>query len=140
MKASNSGKSSSMSTNKSSKARCAFHRSPAASKIFWKRTRNACSSRNRGNLPNSTSSCCSSSFVSSCGLRRNSHIKERNSFRSAFESFALYARVIFFSLGVDRFIELLGYVETVHHRLGVGQQAPTGVVERLRHVGPVRLH
>jgi len=53
---------------------------------------------------------------------------------------ALYARVIFFPLAVHRLVEQLGDVEPVHHRLGVGQQPPAGVVERLGHVRPVRRH
>jgi hypothetical protein len=60
--------------------------------------------------------------------------------RSAIDSFALYARVIFFPLAVDGLVELLGDVEAVYHRLGLRQQRPTGVVERLRHVRPVRLY
>jgi len=60
--------------------------------------------------------------------------------RSAFDSFALYARVIFFPLPVHGLVELLGDVEAVHHAAGVRQLVPAGVVERLAHVGPVGLH
>jgi hypothetical protein len=60
--------------------------------------------------------------------------------RWAFDNFFLYARVIFFPLAVDGLVELLGHVEPVHHRLGVLEQIPAGGVERLAHVGPVRLH
>jgi len=52
----------------------------------------------------------------------------------------LYARVIFFPLAVDGLVEPLGYVEAVHHGLGVRQQLPTSMVEGHGHVGPVRLH
>ena len=48
--------------------------------------------------------------------------------------------MIFFPLPVHGLVELLGDVEAVHDRLGVGQQPPAGVVERLGHVRPVRLH
>jgi len=51
----------------------------------------------------------------------------------------LYARVIFFPLPVDDFVELLGDVKAVHHRLRRRQQRPTGIVVRLRHVRPVHL-
>src|ERR1700758_1332304 len=138
MKASRSGKSSNMSTNNPTKARCPFRRSAALSKIFPNRTRVSYSDRSRGSLRNSPSSFCFSCSVSSRGSRRNSHISDRNSFRPAFDSFALYARVIFFPLAVDGLVELLGHVEAVHHRLGMGQQLQAGVVERHRHVGPVR--
>ena len=53
------------------------------------------------------------------GRRRNSHIRDRNAFRSAFDSFFLYARVIFFPLAVHGLVELLGDVEPVHDRPGL---------------------
>src|SRR6266852_3060867 len=136
MKLSISGKSCSMSRNSTSNARSAFFRSAAVSKMFWNRTRIAYSVRSRGNFPNNSSSLACSSSVRPRGLRRNSHIRERNSFRWAFDSLALYARVIFFPLAVHRLVEQLGDVEPVHHRLGVGQQPPAGVVEGQGHVGP----
>jgi uncharacterized membrane protein len=40
------------------------------------------------------------------------------------DSFALYARVIFFPLAVDGLVELLGDVEAIDHRPGLGQQSP----------------
>src|SRR5437660_10645081 len=95
--------------------------------------------RSRGNLTNNRSSLAFSSSDRSCGLRRNSHISDRNSFRSAFDSLALYARVIFFSLAVDGLIELLGAMSASHHRLGVAQQPMQGIVDCLRHVRTVRL-
>src|SRR5207237_2582516 len=116
--------------------RSAFRRSRPLSKIFWNRTRISYSARNRGNWRKSPSNFCLSSLVRSRGSRRNSHISDRNSFRSAFDSLALYARVIFFPLAVDGLVERLGDVEAVHHRLGVRQQGPAGVVERGRHVRP----
>src|SRR5262249_4748726 len=61
-----------------------------------KRTRIAYSCRSRGSLRNNPSSFSLSSRDSSFGSRRNSHTSERNSFRWATDSFALYARVIFF--------------------------------------------
>ena len=48
--------------------------------------------------------------------------------------------MIFFPLTVNGLVEVLGDVEAVHHRLGLGQELLTGVVERLRHVRPVGLH
>jgi hypothetical protein len=48
--------------------------------------------------------------------------------------------VIFPPLPVDPLVEELGDMEPVHHRPGVGQQVPAGVVKGLPHVGPVRLH
>jgi hypothetical protein len=60
--------------------------------------------------------------------------------RWAFDSFALYPRVIFFPLPVDGLVELLGDVEAIHYRLRVRQQRPTGVVESIGHVRPKRLH
>src|SRR5947209_18841415 len=140
MNDSNSGNWSSMSRNNSIKARCACRRFAAVSKIRWKRTRNSYSVRSCGSFWNSPSNFSLSSAVRSSGRRRNSHISDRNSFRSAFDSLALYARVIFFSLAVDGLIELLGDVEAVHHRLGVGQQPLAGVVEGLRHVRTVGLY
>src|SRR3954449_1464008 len=135
-----SGKSSSRSSHNPVSDRRAFRRSAAVSKIFWNRTRISCNARSRGSLPNSPSSLAFSSSDRPCGLRRNSHIRERNSFRSAFDSPALYARVIFPPLPVHGLVELPGHVEAVHHRTGVGQQAPAGGVERRGHVGPVRPH
>src|SRR5271157_348840 len=123
MKAANSGKWSSMSRNNSINARWALRRSVALSKILWNRTRSSYNVRNGGNFPNSLSSFSLSSRESSSGRRRNSHIHERNSFRSARDSFALYARVIFFPLAVDGLVELLGDVEAVDHGPGVEQQA-----------------
>jgi hypothetical protein len=52
----------------------------------------------------------------------------------------LYARVIFFPLTVDGLVEVLGDVEAVYHRLGLGQPFPAGIVKCLRHVRPVGLH
>jgi hypothetical protein len=60
--------------------------------------------------------------------------------RSAFDSFFLYARVIFPPLPVHGLVELLGDMEPVHHCFGILQQLPTGGVEGRAHVGPVRLH
>src|SRR3954453_17001076 len=117
-----------MSRNKPTRSRCAFRRSRALSKIFRKRTRIWYSDRSRGSRRNNPSSFCFSCSVNSSGSRRNSHISARNSFRSAFDSLALYARVIFFPLAIDGLVELLGHVEAVHHRLGLGQQLPAGVV------------
>ena len=48
--------------------------------------------------------------------------------------------MIFPPLPVHGFVELLGDVEAVDHRLGMGQQAPTGGVQGRPHVGPVGLH
>src|SRR5690348_15370461 len=129
-----------MSRYSPSSARNAFFRSPAVSKISLNRTRTSYNFRSRGSRPNNSSSFARSASAKSCGLRRNSHISDRNSFRWAFDSFALYARVIFPPLPVHGLVELLGDVEAVHHRLGVGQQPPAGGVERRGHVGPVRLH
>jgi hypothetical protein len=110
------------------------------SKICPNRTRMSYSVRSRGNVWNSFSSFTFSSSLRSAGFRRNSHISDRNSFRWAFDSFALYARVIFPPLPVHGLVELLGDVEPVHHRLGVRQQIPAGGVERRGHVRPVRPH
>src|SRR6266851_6441192 len=140
MNDSNSGKWSSMSRNNSINLRWALRRLVAVSKILRNRTRISYSVRSCGNLWNSPSNFALSSGDSSSGRRRNSHINERNSFRSAFDNFALYPRVIFFPLAVNGLVELLGDVEAVHHRLGVGQQPAAGVVERLGHVRPVGLH
>src|SRR6516225_5938836 len=140
MNPSNSSEKSSMSRNKPTKARSALCRSWAVSKIFWKRNRSSYSARSRGSFPNSARSFCLSGPDNSQGLRRNSHISERNSFRWTFDSLALYARVIFFPLLVDRLVEQLGDVKAIDHRLGLGQQRPAGVVERLGHIGPVGLH
>src|SRR2546421_3918278 len=129
-----------MPRNSAINARYAFRRPRAVSKVFWNRSRNSYSGRNRGKRWNSPSSFCFSSFVSPLGSRRNSHINDRNSFRSALDSFALYARVIFFPLAVDGLVELLGDVEAVHHRAGLGQRVPAGVVERLGHVRSVSPH
>src|SRR5262249_3915255 len=129
-----------MSRNKPTRARWAFRRSWAVSKISWKRPRISYNFRNRGSLRNSPSSFGLSSSDRSLGFRRNSHIQERNSFRWAFDSFALYARVIFFPLAVDRLVELLGHMEAVHYWLGQRQQVSAGGVERLRHIGPVSPH
>src|SRR4051812_7754856 len=105
---SNSGQSSRMSSHSSVKERRALCRLGAVSKMRWKRTRNSYRVRSRGSLANKVSSFVFSSSDNSCGLRRNSHIKERNSLRCAFESFALYARVIFFPLAIDGLVEVLG--------------------------------
>ena len=43
--------------------------------------------------------------------------------------------MIFFPLAVDGLVELLGDVEAVHYRLGVGEQLAAGGVERRAHVG-----
>src|SRR5262245_26374741 len=138
MKLSSSGEKSNMSRNKSIKARWARRRSWAVSKIFWNRRRNSYSVRSLGSFPNSASSFSFSVRDNVRGSRRNSHISARNSLRRTFGSFALYARVIFFPLAVDGLVELLGDVEAVHDRLGLGQQVPAGAVEGLGHVRPVR--
>src|SRR5947209_12586499 len=113
MNPSNSSEKSSMSRKSPTRARRAFRRSQVLSKILWKRTRNSCSVRSPGTCRNSASSFCLSARVSSCGLRRNSHSKQRNSCRSALDSFALYARQIFFPLAVDGLVKLLGDVEAI---------------------------
>src|SRR5207245_1763533 len=118
----------------------AFRRSDAVSKIVLKRTRRLYSARNWGICANSFSSLSRSFSVRSAGSRRISHISERNSFRSARDSFALYARVIFFSQPVEGFIPQLGHVKTIGDALGVGQQALARVVERLPHVHAVAVH
>src|SRR5215831_12860341 len=129
-----------MSRNNSTSARWAFRLSAAVSKTFWNRTRISYNVRSCGSSRNSPSSLSLSSGDRSSGRRRNSHIQERNAFRFARGSCALYARVIFFPLAVNRLVELLGDVEAVHHGLGVGQQRTAGVMERLGHVCPVGLH
>ena len=48
--------------------------------------------------------------------------------------------MIFPPLPIDGLVELLGDVEAVDHRPGVGQQAPAGGVQRRPHVRPVRPH
>jgi hypothetical protein len=48
--------------------------------------------------------------------------------------------VIFFSLVVNRFVELLGDVKPIDRRLGIRQQLPTGMVKRDRHVRAVGPH
>src|SRR5262245_2423897 len=140
MNPSNSSEKSSMSTNRPTKPRSAFRRSAAVSKILWNRCRNSYSVRRRGIFANNPSSFSASCADKACGLRRNSHISDRNSFRCALDSLALYARVIFFPLPVDGLVEQLGDVEAIDHRLGLRQQGPAGVVECLRHVRSVRLH
>jgi hypothetical protein len=110
-----------MSSHNPVNDRKAFRRSAAVSKICWNRTRMSYSVRNRGNLTNNCSSFAFSSSDSSCGLRRNFHISDRNSLRSAFDSFCLYARVIFPPLPVHRRVELLGDMEAVHDGSSVRQ-------------------
>src|SRR5579884_3283942 len=140
MNPSSSGKCSSIRRNSPTNSRSACRRLVAVSKISANRTRIAYSSRSCGTAPNSASNSCFCSSVSASGRLRKCHILERNCLRSARVSFALYARVIFFPLGVDRLVEQLGDVEAVHHRPRLGQQRLTGVVEGLPHVRPVRPH
>src|SRR6516164_6086787 len=140
MNASISGNSFRMSSHSPVRWYSARRRVRAVSKIRWKRTWISYSTPSRGSRVNSASRFARSSGDTSSGRRRNSHIRARNSLRSAFDSFALYARVIFFPLPVHGLVELLGDVEAVHHAAGVRQLVPAGVVERLAHVGPVGLH
>jgi len=60
--------------------------------------------------------------------------------RCAFVSFALYARLIFFPLLVNRFVKPLSDVKAIDHRAGVAQEHATGGVESGTHVGAVGLH
>jgi len=50
----------------------------------------------------------------------------------------LYARVIFFPLGVQCLVEQLGHMKAIRHAAGVGQKIPAGFVERRPQVGSVR--
>src|SRR5580704_10891895 len=101
-------------------ASLAWHRWLSVSKIVLKRTRNSYSVRRDGICPNNCSKAILSAAVKSLGSRRNSHICERNSLRWALVNFALYWRVIFFSLAVDRVVEQLGHVKTINHPCGLG--------------------
>src|SRR5262249_46450118 len=140
MNGSIAGKCSRMSSHNPVNDRKALRRSAAVSKVCGNRTRISYRVRSRGNLANNPSSFALSVSDRSLGWRRNSHIRERNSFRSALDSWALYAWVIFPPLPVHGLVELLGDVETIDDCPGVGQQSPAGVVERLAHVSPVRLY
>jgi hypothetical protein len=52
----------------------------------------------------------------------------------------LYARVIFFPLRVQRFVEQLGHVKTIGHAAGLGQEILARFVKRWPQVGPVATH
>src|SRR5947209_4297339 len=118
----------------------AFRRSDAVSKIVLKRTRRLYSARNWGICANSFSSLSRSFSVRSAGSRRISHISERNSFRSARDSFALYARVIFFSQPVEGFIPQLGHVKSVGNAACIGQLFAARAVVRRPHIHAVAAH
>src|SRR3954470_16031689 len=140
MNGSIAGKCSRISSHNPVSQRRACRRSLAVSKISWNRTRISRSFRKRGSFSNSPSSLAVSSSVRPLGLRRSSRISERNSFRWALVSFALYARVIFPPLPVHGLVEQLGDMEAVHDRSGIREEAPAGGMERRPHVGPVGLH
>src|SRR5208283_2769121 len=137
---SSSGNASVASRNNSVRAKAACCPSDAVSKISLKRTRNRYSVRNWGICVKSCSSFARSCSVKHAGSRRISQSSDRNTLRSARDSFALYARVIFFSQPVEGLIPQLGHVKTVRDALGVGEQRLAGVVERLPHVHPVAAH
>lgn len=52
----------------------------------------------------------------------------------------MYARVIFFPLRVQRFVEQLGHMKTIRHAAGLGQEISARLVKRRPQVGPVRTH
>ncbi len=134
------GKCSKMSSHTPVNERRAVFLFGAVSKICWNRTRIRYRVRNRGNVTNRSSSFAFSSAVKSAGFRRNSHIRDRNAFRWVFDNVALYARVIFPPLTVNRRVEQFGDVEPVHHGPCVREEPSTGGVERRTHVRSVRSH
>src|ERR1700735_3278765 len=81
-----------------------------------------------------------SSIVWPMASRRNPHIRERNSFRSAFDNFCLYPRVIFFSHTIDGFTKQLRDMESINHCLGILQQLPTCLVVGCPHVHTITKH
>src|SRR5262249_41152249 len=127
MNGSIAGKCSRMSSPNPVNDRKALRRSAAVSKVCGNRTRISYRVRSRGNLANNPSSFALSVSDRSLGWRRNSHIRERNSFRSALDSWALYARVIFPPLPVPGLVALLG--------AGLEPGQAVGVPVSHRHIG-----
>src|ERR1035438_6334110 len=126
--------------NNSVRASAARRRFVAVSKIALNRTRKLYSVRNSGICANSFSSFCRSAAVRLSGERRISHISERNSFRSARDSFALCARVIFFSQPVEGVIAQLAHVKSVGNSACIGQLFAARAVVRRPHVHAVAAH
>src|SRR5438874_10860168 len=118
----------------------ALRRSGAVSKMILNRTRRSYRVRSWGIRANSLSRLSRSFSVRLAGSRRISHISERNSFRSARDSFALYARVIFFSQPVEGFIPQLGHVKAVRDASGVWQRLLACLVEGRPHIHAVAVH
>src|SRR5271156_1884529 len=122
------------------RASLAWHLCVSVSKIVLKRPRNSYRVRSCGICLNNSSNLVRSASVKSLGSRRNSHICERNSFRWARESFALYCRVIFFSLAVDRLAQQLGHMKTINHPCRLGQETGTHTVVGRPHVHAIAAH
>src|SRR6516164_9324472 len=137
---SRSGKASMASKHNFVNANDAWRRRVVVSKIVLKRTRSSYSVRSDGICVNNFSSLARSSGVRSLGSRRNSHICERNSFRSAGDNFALCCRVIFFSLAVDGVVPQLGHMKTINYSSRLGQEPSTNAVVRRTHVHPIAPH
>src|SRR5882672_10994973 len=135
-----SGKASTASKKNFVRASPAACRSVVVSKIVLKRTRRSYSVRSCGMCVNNSSNLVRSFAVKSLGSRRNCHISARNSFCWARDSFALYWRVIFFSLAVDRVVEQFGHMKPINHPCRVGQELGTHAGVGCPHVDAITAH